>query len=126
MVAEYENQFDIVIPIPLGKNRLKERGYNQANLLARPIAQKLNRPLTSHALIRFRETGSQVGLNVMERKNNVRNAFQGEPSLVEGKKILLIDDVATTGATLSESANALKLAGAEFVIAITLARAVLS
>lgn len=125
-VANYESQFDIVIPVPLGRERLKERGYNQANLLAHPIALQVNRPFTPQALFRSRETGSQVGLNAQERKQNVKNAFQGRPSLVAGKRILLVDDVATTGATLSECSTALKQAGAEHVIALTLARAVMN
>jgi len=114
---------DSVIPVPLGEKRRKERGYNQAGLIAYPLALEFGWNFLPDGLIRCRETESQVGLNAMERHENVRNAFTANPKKVAGKKILLIDDVATTGATISSCTEALKAGGALDVFAITLARA---
>ena len=114
---------DLIIPVPLGRKRLQERGYNQAALLARPIALALALPYRPNALQRTRETRTQVGLNRMERWENVSGAFHADPKLARGKVILLVDDVTTSGATLNAAAQALALAGAEKVFALTLARA---
>jgi ComF family protein len=113
---------DVVVPIPLGKKRKKERGYNQVAMIAIPLAEKLAIPYLSKALVRARETRSQVGLSAEERVKNVDRAFQARPT-VGGKAVLLIDDVATTGATLSSGAEALYSAGAAEVLAFTVARA---
>jgi ComF family protein len=122
-VKELQLAVDIVIPVPLGKKRLKERGYNQASLIAFPLAIKLGMKYTPNGLVRIRETESQVGLNYKDRLENVKDAFQANSRLISGKNILLIDDVATTGSTLSSCTQALKAGGASTVYAITLARA---
>jgi ComF family protein len=114
---------DIVVPIPLGRKRMQERGYNQVGLVAKPLAVLNGWEYAPRALVRARETRSQVGLSAAERKENVSGAFRGNPTLVSGKTVLLIDDVATTGATLSSGADALFEAGARDVYAYTLARA---
>jgi len=114
---------DSVIPVPLGERRRSQRGYNQAGLIAFPLALEFGWSYLPDGLIRSRETDSQVGLNAKERHENVRDAFLAIPKLVDGKKILLIDDVATTGATLSSCTDALKAGGATDVFAVTLARA---
>jgi ComF family protein len=114
---------DLVVPVPLGKLRTKERGYNQIGLVAMPLAAVNQWRYASRALTRSRETKSQVGLTITERKLNVSGAFRAEEALVSGATILLIDDVATTGATLSACAAALLDARAESVYALTLARA---
>ena len=114
---------ELVIPVPLGMKRMKERGYNQVALLAKPLAFSLGWRYQPRALVRVRETRSQVGLSIAERKENMAGAFRADPSLVAGKNILLMDDVTTTGATLSAGASALKEAGAKQVFAVTLARA---
>ncbi|MCB8944724.1 MAG: ComF family protein [Ardenticatenaceae bacterium] len=119
----WETAVDLVIPIPLHHERKKMRGYNQSELLARQFSQKLNMPMNTHALQRVRKTRSQVGLNITERKENMQAAFHAEEKTVVGKKILLIDDVCTTGATLSAAADALLSKGAESVSAYCLARA---
>ena len=119
-------QLDIVAPIPLSRDRQKERGYNQAALLAKPLALGLGLKYCSNALARRRDTRSQVGLNLDQRRQNVEGAFQASLSLVAGKAVLVVDDVATSGSTLDASAEALWRAGAENVYGITLARAVLS
>ncbi len=115
--------FDLVAPIPLGQKRMKERGYNQVALIARPLSLSLGLGYSPAALKRRRETKSQVGLSAGERKANVQEAFVAEPRFVRGKSVLVMDDVATTGATLSSSAEALLEAGAREVFAVTVARA---
>jgi ComF family protein len=118
-------QVDLVVPVPLGKQRMKERGYNQVGLLARPLAGLLGWRYTPQALVRTRETRSQVGPSPLERKENISGAFRAEPALVVGKDILLMDDVVTTGATLEACSDALVKAGAGKVYALTLARALM-
>jgi competence protein ComFC len=117
---------DIITSVPLGLVRFKERGYNQATLLARPIALFLKVPFSSQALTRIRETKTQVGLSVYERMENMSGAFQAKNKLVEGKSILVVDDVATSGATLNACAKALLDGGASKVYGYSLARAVFS
>lgn len=113
----------ILIPVPLGKRRLKERGYNQVGLVAQPLAYQMKWIYRPEALWKTRETRSQVGLNVSQRHENVENAYQADPSAVTGRTILIIDDVATTGSTLYACTNALLSAGAQAVYALTIARA---
>ncbi len=117
---------EAVVPVPLGPMRRRERGYNQAALLAFPLALGLGVPYRGGALARTRETASQVGLGAAARRRNVAGAFAVvQPQAVEGKILLLVDDVMTTGATLDAAASALKNAGARRVFAVTVARAVL-
>jgi ComF family protein len=117
---------DIITSVPLGLVRLKERGYNQATLLARPIALCLNKPFSTRALRRTRDTRSQVGLTVSERHDNMVDAFWADRNLVSGKNVLVVDDVATSGATLNACSKALLIGGAESVYRFSLARAVYS
>jgi ComF family protein len=114
---------ELVVPIPLGKTRLKERGYNQVGLVARSVASVVGLHYSPRSIFRVRETESQVGLSIVERKENVADAFRAMPELVAGKTVLLVDDVATTGATLASCAQALLLAGAQGAYALTIARA---
>jgi competence protein ComFC len=122
--SQLDWEVDLVVPVPLGKERLKKRGYNQVGLVAVPLAASQRRRYAPEALIRTRETRSQVGLTHAERSMNVLGAFKAEITLVSGKNILLVDDVATTGATMSASATALLEAGASSIFALTLARAI--
>jgi ComF family protein len=122
-VAQLGWPVDTIIPIPLGKKRLKERGYNQVAMVAKPLALCLGMDYRPAALIRARETRSQVGLSAMERKQNVLNVFQADKNKIGGRTVLLMDDVSTTGATLSSAADALYTSGAKDVYAITVARA---
>jgi ComF family protein len=126
-VADFVSQLkwpvDTLIPIPLGKKRLKERGYNQVAMIAMPLSMHLGLKYQPKAISRARETRSQVGLSAMERQENVRSAFLADKRKVRGQTILLIDDVATTGATLSSAAEALYNSGARDVYGITIARA---
>ncbi len=112
--------FDCVTAVPLNAVRQKERGYNQCELIAKRLSQITRIPLTTHLLTRVRNTQTQTKLSREERKQNVKDAFkvQGE---VEGKRILLIDDVITTGSTLNECAKELKQNGAAWVTAAALA-----
>lgn len=114
---------DMVIPIPLGKKRLEDRGYNQVALVAEPLAYEVGWAYSSKALWKARETRSQVGLNISQRKQNVDNAYQANPEMVSRKSILLMDDVSTTGSTVSSSTKALLEAGARDVYVLTIARA---
>ncbi len=115
---------DMVIPVPLSKRRKMQRGYNQAALLAKPLASKLEFHYSNQALKRVCETRSQVGLSLEERRNNVADVFRASP-VVKNKNILIVDDIATSGSTLESCANALKQAGAKDIFGLTLARAVL-
>lgn len=114
---------DLVTPVPLGKKRRQQRGYNQAELIARPFSLALGLTYRPDALTRRRETASQVGLSAVERRANMQNAFSADASIVRGKIVLVVDDVATTGATLSACSEALFDAGAREVFALTIARA---
>ncbi len=116
---------DLVTVVPLGRSRVKERGFNQADLLARSLALAIQRPYRPAALKRVRETSSQVGLNARERLLNVQNAFEAEADIVAGKSLLIIDDVTTTGATMSESSHACLRKNAYNVYGLTVARAVI-
>lgn len=115
-------QIDVVIPIPLGRQRLKERGYNQVGMIAKPLALALGMRYAPDGLVRRKETRTQVGLTKLERKANVQNAFQAGRGM-NGKSVLVMDDVSTTGSTLSAGAEALYSAGARDVYALTVARA---
>jgi len=114
---------EVILPIPLGKKRLRERGYNQVAMVALPLSLQLGLDYQPNALTRARETRSQVGLSAVERQENVQDAFHADPKKVSGRTVLLIDDVSTTGATLSSAAEALYASGAREVYAVTIARA---
>jgi ComF family protein len=125
-LQQLEWPIDLVLPVPLGTQRLAERGYNQAELLARPLALASGVRFRTNALWRSRETRSQVGLSANLRRENVAQAFRARPECVEGRKVLIVDDVTTSGATLDSCATALLDAGAQAVYGLTMARAVLS
>jgi ComF family protein len=114
---------EMLIPVPLGKKRLKERGYNQVGLVARPLAYQMGWMYGPHVLWKMRETRSQVGLSISQRRENVQNAYQADPKVVMRKSILIMDDVATTGSTILSCTDALLYAGAKEVYALTIARA---
>ncbi len=113
---------DMIIPIPLGRQRLKERGYNQVGMIAKPLALRLDVHYDPNGLARMKETRSQVGLPRAERRQNVSGAFAVRAA-VKAKNVLLMDDVSTTGSTLSSGAEALLSSGAREVYALTVARA---
>jgi ComF family protein len=114
--------FDALVPVPLHSKRERQRGFNQARLLARHAGAGLAIPVAD-ALVRTRWTGQQVGLSADARRANVRGAFAVRPGqVVEGTRFVLIDDVLTTGSTLANCAESLLAAGASWVGAATLAR----
>jgi len=114
---------DIITAVPLGVARRKERGYNQSALLAIPLSLGSGKTYESRALYKIRETRSQVGLTWMQRHENVVEAFHARSNYVKGKSVLVVDDVATSGATLGACAHALLEVGARQVYCLTLARA---
>lgn len=118
---------DVIVPVPLHRWRLLRRRYNQAALIGQAVAKDMKIVFCADALIRTRATETQGHLNANERKKNVKSAFELHPKrgvVVTGKKIVLVDDVYTTGATVSECAKALLKAGAADVSVLTLARVV--
>jgi len=116
-------EFDIVIPIPLHSSRKRDRGFNQSGLIARTLARRIGVPFSGMILERVRATSSQVGLSNSRRHENVSNAFRcNRPECVSGRRILLIDDVMTTGATVGSAAEELMRSGALRVSVLTLAR----
>jgi competence protein ComFC len=113
---------DYIIPVPLHPARLREREFNQAEILATQVACAYAATCATNLLIRQRQTKTQTLLAPEDRKNNVHNSFIAAPGAeLRDKRILLIDDVLTTGATASEAAAALKHAGASMVFVLTLA-----
>jgi len=117
-------KIDLVMPVPLHGRRLKERGFNQALLLAHRMSETHRIPYSCDNLYRARPTRPQVELTGAERIRNVAGAFAlRRPAEVENRSVVLIDDVFTTGATMNECASVLKQAGAAQVTAFTLARA---
>jgi competence protein ComFC len=118
-----QRHFHLVIPVPLHRARLRERGFNQAEILAKILAQKINVPL-SRALERVRYTTTQTAFDRVERMENLRGAFRLRKKIgVRGLHVLLVDDILTTGSTLSECARVLREAGTQSVYAVTAARA---
>ncbi len=115
---------DVVVPVPLHREREKERGYNQAELLSRPLAKLLKLPHQGVLLVRKRPRPAKLVLTLRERWAAVRGAFEIRPgSQVDNRRVLLLDDVMTTGATLDACSKALRDAGAKSVVALTVARA---
>ena len=112
-----------LVPVPLSQRRLRDRGYNQATVLARGIAAVWQYPVAERLLHRVRETQTQTALTPEERADNVAGAFEAAPRSAGGRAIILIDDVLTTGATLCAAACALAAAGWLTIGAVTLARA---
>jgi ComF family protein len=115
----------LLLPVPLGSQRLRERGYNQAWELVRWLARRLDAPASATLLLRVRETPRQMALPLDERAANVRGAFAVEPlqrSLLQGREVTVVDDVMTTGATFEEIARVLRTAGAARVQVWALAR----
>ncbi len=110
---------DMIVPVPLHTTRLAERGYNQAQLLSEQVAQSLQIPCSPDAVHRQRNTQSQVTLNAAERQTNMADAFQAHAPIVSNQRILVIDDVYTTGATLSACGQAILQAGAQAVYGLT-------
>ncbi|MBX6763646.1 MAG: ComF family protein [Rubrobacteraceae bacterium] len=117
-----EGRFDLIVPVPLHRSRLRKRGFNQSWVIARALARRINTPV-SDKLVVVRRTRDQVDLSGRERWANVRGAFGAREAVVG--RVLLVDDVFTTGATMSACAAALLEAGAEQVHALSVCRTLL-
>jgi len=116
---------DVIVPVPLHRERLRERGYNQTDLIARPLARQLGVKLRLDVLVRTRPRPAQLVLSRTERWKSVRGAYATRAGVrVDKLRVLLVDDVMTTGATLDSCARALRKAGATEVFGITVARLV--
>jgi ComF family protein len=114
---------NLIVPVPLHRSRLRQRGFNQAVLLGRVMSRHLSLPMIPDALVRTRATEPQIELSAAERRVNVRGAFSvNNYEQIAGRGILLLDDVMTTGSTMDECAKELKKAGAATVVAVTVAR----
>lgn len=116
---------DLLMPVPLHPSRARERGYNQSELIAEVIGQKLDLPVDKNILSRKKRTKAQTDLDAKQRRENVKGAFVvRRPEEVSGKRVVIVDDVLTTGATLEACTEALLSAGAKEVYTLALARAV--
>ncbi|MDH4232708.1 MAG: ComF family protein [Nitrospirota bacterium] len=113
---------DAVMPVPLTMKGLRERGFNQSLLLAKKVSDKKKIPLIMDGLIKKTETAPQIGLSGKERRLNLKNSF-GAAGTFPGMKLLLVDDVMTTGSTANECSKELHRAGAKEITVLTLARA---
>lgn len=109
----------VVVPIPISRSRLRQRGFNQALLLARQIFPGIS--ISWRLLEKVRETERQASLSLQERRKNIKGAFRASEE-AKGRRILLFDDVYTSGSTIEEAARSLMAAGARQVAALTLAR----
>lgn len=123
-IAAREVDADLVIPVPLHPRKLRARGYNQAALLAGAVARELGAPLAARELLRTRDTAAQAGLDRAGRLRNLDGVFRVRvPASVRGRRVVLVDDVCTTGSTLGACRDALLAAGAATVTTLVLARA---
>ena len=111
----------VIIPIPLGKERLRERGFNQCEDIGQRVSAATGIPLETHLLSRMRETPSQVSLKKEARRQNMTDAFFCTGTLSDTRPYLLLDDVVTTGATMQAAIQALRAAGAHHILPIALA-----
>lgn len=117
-------QYDLIVPVPMHEKRLASRGYNQAQVMAKTLAAKKGVPCASELLVRRRETAAMKGLGSFDRYENLKNAFAVSAKnhyTISGKRILLVDDIYTTGSTLDACSSVLKEAGAAAVYALTFA-----
>lgn len=117
---------DVVVPVPIHKSRLEERGYNQSGLLADALAKRLGRVCDDRSLVKVRDTGHQSRSTGDERRKNLAAAFRAaRPERLRGRTVLLVDDVMTTGATLEECTRAILSCGAHRVVQFALAKALM-
>jgi len=124
-LSSLQSRYDIVVPVPLHWTRLRKRGYNQAEWFAKGVSSMTKIPVVGDAVCRVKSTGTQTKLDKSERNNNIRDAFalrKRAESLVAGKRVLLVDDVITTGATIAECAKVIIAAGCESVTVMSIAR----
>ena len=120
---EHRLQADYIVPVPLHSQRMKERGYNQSWLLANVLAAEVGVTATERALARMRDTPAQVSLSAQERRANVSGAFVANNEVLSNRRVVLLDDVCTSGATLLACAAAIEAVNGNAVAAITFTRA---
>lgn len=114
-----EKRIEAIVPVPMYSKKERYRGYNQAALFGRALSEKMDIPCIPRLMIRVKDTRPQKELNGRERENNVKNAFQSPDNVVKYKRILIVDDIYTTGSTVEAVAERLKEAGAEQVYVLT-------
>ncbi len=115
---------DVLVPVPLHMKRLRERGFNQALLLVKELSKRTGIPYEERALRKIKDTPVQITLKKRERRKNLTRAFQvRDQQAIQGKTVMLVDDVYTTGTTVNECSRALHVAGAARVTVLTVARA---
>lgn len=123
--TELLDNYDLIVPVPLHKNRLDERGYNQSDIIAKRLGKLINTEVDYSSLIRIRDTLHQSSLRGIDRIKNVKGAFTCKNKDLTDKKIILVDDIYTMGETANECAKELKIAGAKKVALFTLCKTVI-
>ena len=113
-------RIDLIVPIPLHKRKQRQRGFNQAELVARELGRLAGIPVDTRSLKRIKDTDPQKNLNDKKRRHNIRGAFSVQGNVVIRKNVLLVDDIYTTGSTMDEAARVLLCAGAENVCFLTI------
>lgn len=122
-VSEVLKKYDIVISVPVSRRRKMERGYNQSELIAKDICKKLNKKYSRDILIKTKNTTAQSTLNKEQRKENAKGVYEiRKQDKIKGKKVLLIDDIYTTGSTVNECSRALKQANPKEIGVATVAK----
>jgi len=124
-LVERDVNAEVVIPIPISAKKSQERGYNQVECIAKPLAGMLDLEFDRLSLIQLKENRSQVGLSEHERRENVRDVFMMVGEKLRGKRVLLIDDTTTTGATIDFASRALMAGGASSVVCAVVAKALI-
>lgn len=121
--CNFIKKYDVIIPVPISKKRKKKRGYNQSELVANELAQKLNQDIWTDIIIKKKDNKAQSELNKLERIKNVEDIYEiNKPIEVKNKKVLLLDDIYTTGSTVNEIARKLKQNQTQEIGVITLAK----
>ena len=122
-IINFIKKYDVIIPVPISKKRKKKRGYNQSELVANELAQKLNQDIWTDIIIKKKDNKPQSELNKLERIKNVEDIYEiNKPIEVKNKKVLLLDDIYTTGSTVNEIARKLKQNQTQEIGVITLAK----
>lgn len=117
------NEYDLIIPVPVSKKRFKERGYNQAELIARPIARFLEKPIETKCLYKSKNITAQSTLNKEQREENIKNVYTlKNKKILSNKKVLLVDDIYTTGSTANECCRVLAEANTSKIGVMTIAK----
>lgn len=123
---KHDSKCDLIIPVPLHETRRKQRGYNQSELIANNVGEKIKLPVLTDVLVKHKETQTQALLKYKERQENLKDAFKVvDKTKIKNKTVLLIDDVFTTGATAAVCATALLKAGAKAVVVLCFAHTVI-